>query len=72
MAGITLGKNKRLYRSGMPLNALHLITQGKVAVEYPGGSYLLKKGDVIGVGELCSELHFLGYTTVEEDRKSVV
>ncbi len=66
MAGITLGKNKRLYRSGMPLNALHLITQGKVAVEYPGGSYLLKKGDVIGVGELCSELHFLGYTTVED------
>lgn len=66
MAGITLEKEKRLYRSGMPISALHLITQGKVAAEYPGGSYVLKKGDVIGVGELCSELHFLGYTTLEE------
>lgn len=48
------------------MNALYLITKGTVQVEYPGGTYLLKKGDVIGICEICSEVHFLGYTTTEE------
>lgn len=66
MAGITLDKGKRVYNSGQPMTALHLLIKGKVLVEYPGGTYQLGKGDVIGICELCSEVHFLGYATLEE------
>lgn len=47
------------------MTALHLITQGSVQAEYPGGTYQLKKGDVIGICEICSEVHFLSYTVLE-------
>ena len=66
MAGITLEKDKRIYTVGQPMTALHMITKGKVSVEHPGGVYQLGKGDIIGVCELCSEVHFLGYITTEE------
>ncbi len=65
MAGITLEKNKAIYTYGQPMTALHLITSGKVRADYPGGSYQLGKGDVIGICEICSEIHFLSYTTLE-------
>ena len=48
------------------MTALHLITKGCVQATFPGGTYLLKKGDVIGICEICSEVHFLGYTATEE------
>ena len=48
------------------MTVLHLITQGTVQAEYPGGTYQLKKGDVIGICEICSEIHFLGYTALED------
>lgn len=66
MAGITLEKGKRIYRSGQPMTAIHLLTKGQVEVEYPGGTYQLGKGDVIGICEICSEVHFLGYVTQTE------
>lgn len=66
MAGITLEKGKRIYDSGQPMTAFHLVTKGKILVEYPGGTYQLGKGDVIGVCELCSEVHFLGYSALED------
>jgi len=66
MAGITLAKGKRIYSNGQPLTALHLITKGKVLADYPGGVYQLGEGDVIGICEICSEIHFLGYTTRED------
>lgn len=66
MAGITLDKGKKIYQTGQPTTAIHLITKGSVSVEYPGGTYQLNKGDVIGICELCSEVHFLGYTTLAE------
>lgn len=66
MAGITLEKGKRIYRSGQPMTAIHLLTKGQVEVEYPGGTYRLGKGDVIGICEICSEVHFLGYVTQTE------
>ena len=46
MAGIVLEKGKTIYSYGQPMTALHLITNGKVDVSYPGGSYTLGKGDV--------------------------
>lgn len=66
MAGITLEKGKQIYEADQPMTAFHLVTKGSVLVEYPGGTYQLGKGDVIGIGELCSEVHFLGYVTLEE------
>lgn len=66
MAGITLEKGKRIYQSGQPMTAIHLVTKGQVEVEYPGGTYQLGKGDVIGICEICSEVHFLGYVTQTE------
>lgn len=66
MAGITLEKGKRIYSNGQPMTAFHLVTKGKVLVEYPGGTYQLGKGDVIGVCEICSEVHFLGYVALED------
>ena len=48
------------------MTALHLITNGRVDVSYPGGSYPLGKGDVIGICEICSEIHLLSYTTLED------
>lgn len=65
MAGITLDKGKAIYTYGQPMTALHLITAGKVRADYPGGSYTLGKGDVIGICEICSEVHFISYTVVE-------
>ncbi len=44
MAGIVLEKGKTIYSYGQPMTALHLITNGKVDVSYPGGSYTLGKG----------------------------
>ena len=66
MAGITLEKGKQIYECGQPMTALHLITNGKVDVSYPGGTYTLNKGDVVGICEICSEVHFLSYVTLEE------
>lgn len=66
MAGITIEKGKKIYNYGQPLTALHLITKGNVQVLYPGGSYQLGKGDVLGICEICSEIHFLSYVTTEE------
>ncbi len=66
MAGTTLAKDKVIYQAGQPMTALHLIAKGCVQVQYPGGTYQLKKGDVIGICEICSEVHFLGYTVTEE------
>ena len=59
MAGIVLEKGKTIYSYGQPMTALHLITNGKVDVSYPGGSYTLGKGDVISICEICSEIHLL-------------
>lgn len=61
-----LEKGNVLYTCDQPMTALHLITSGKVTVSYPGGTYSLGKGDIIGVCEICSEIHFLSYTAAED------
>lgn len=66
MAGIQLEKDKIIYKSGQPMTALHLITKGKVRVSYPGGEYTIGKGDCIGICEVCSEIHFLDYSSLED------
>lgn len=65
MPGIDLPRQKTIYKVGQPLTALHLITSGTVRVYASTGEYLIGKGDVIGICELCSEVHFLSYETVD-------
>ena len=65
MAGKALNKDTKIYTYGQPVTALHLIAEGKVLESYSGGSLVLGKGDVIGICELCSEIHFMEYTVVE-------
>lgn len=65
MPRIDLPPKKTIYKVGQPVTALHLITSGNVRVYAPTGEYMLGKGDVIGICELCSEVHFLSYETVD-------
>jgi hypothetical protein len=66
MAGIRLENQTSIYKSGQPLTALHLITDGTVQVRFPGGFYQIGKGDVIGICELCSDIHFLDYVATSD------
>ena len=60
-------ENKKvIIQPGTPVSALHLITKGSVKVSYPGGEYIINKGDCIGISEICSEIHFLQYTALED------
>ncbi len=65
MAGIDLPQKTVIYQAGQPMTALHLIVSGHVNVTFPGGKYTLGKGDVIGLCEINSDVHFLNYTTID-------
>ena len=66
MAGSIIQKGKTIYSSGQPMTALHVIAKGKVQAIYPGGAYVLGEGDVIGICEICSEVHFVDYIVSED------
>lgn len=65
MAGITVEKSKIICSFEQPMTTLYLITQGRVKVRCPGGSYQIGAGDVAGICEICSDIHFLEYTATE-------
>jgi len=66
MTGNILKKGETIYSAGQPVTALHIITKGKVQAAYPGGSYTLGEGDVIGICEICSEVYLMDYTALED------
>lgn len=66
MAAITFSKGSTIHSQGQPLTELYMLTKGKVQVSYPGGHYQLNEGDIIGICEICSEVHFLTYTALED------
>lgn len=55
----------QLIQSEQNLTALHVIAKGSVRASYPGGTFYLKKGDVIGVCEVFFGSHFITYETEE-------
>lgn len=65
MAGITIEKSKNICSFEQPMTTLYLITQGRAKVRCPGGSYQIGAGDVAGICEICSDIHFLEYTALE-------
>lgn len=66
MAGITIENSKTICSFEQPVTTLYLITQGRVKVRCPGGFYQIGVGDVVGICEICSDIHFLEYTASEE------
>lgn len=65
-----IGEKEALCRNGQKLQTLQLIMKGAVQAEYPGGSYLLRTGDVAGLCEAAYEEAYMNYTAV--DKTSVI
>ncbi|MBQ7954196.1 MAG: cyclic nucleotide-binding domain-containing protein [Lachnospiraceae bacterium] len=59
-------KNQTIITEGQSLTHLYLIAKGSVKVSFPGGSYVLGKGDIIGICEVTSDIHLFQYTTLED------
>lgn len=55
----------QLIQSDQALTALHVVAKGSVRADYPGGTFYLHKGDVIGVCEIFYDSHFISYWTEE-------
>lgn len=65
MAAKEFPAGTQLIQSEQNINALHLIVKGSVCAVYPGGTYYLQKGDIIGICELLSGSYFISYRTEE-------
>lgn len=59
-----------LCRNGQNLQTLQLIMKGAVRAEYPGGNYLLRTGDVVGLCETAYEQAYINYKA--ENKASVI
>lgn len=55
----------QLIQSEQNLTGLHVIARGSVCATYPGGTFYLQKGDVIGICEIFYGSHFISYRTEE-------
>ncbi len=66
MTGNLIEKGKTIYEVDEPLNALHMISEGRVIARYPGGEYYLSKGDIIGICEVAYDVHFISYEAAED------
>lgn len=66
MASIQYQKNQTILRKGQSLSHLYLILKGTVKVSFPGGSYTLSKGDVMGICEIASDVHLFEYRALDD------
>lgn len=57
MAVISITKNQILYKAEQPVSQLYLILKGSFSLSFLGGSYVIGKGEVCGICDLCSDLH---------------
>ncbi len=57
MAAISIKKDQFLFHDGDSVNEVYLILTGSFSVSFPGGSYTLSKGEVIGICELTNTSH---------------
>jgi len=55
-----------IYTAGQKINAMHMIMRGTVSVTYPGGRYLLRSGDVIGLCESGYTEAYMEYCAQEK------
>ena len=61
-----LEKGNILCSIGQPLTHIYLLTSGNVSVTFPGGSFTLSKGDVVGICDIASETYQFTYTALED------
>ena len=66
MATVQFQGNQVIVSEGQSLTQLYLILKGSVEVSFPGGSYVIGKGDVIGICEAATDLHLFTYKALEE------
>lgn len=66
MATVQFQSNQIIVSEGQSLTHLYLILKGSVEVSFPGGSFIIGKGDVIGICEAATDLHLFTYTALEE------
>ena len=46
MASVTLDKGRYLFEAGQPVNELFIILKGSVSLTFPGGAFILSRGEV--------------------------
>ena len=61
-----LAKGTVLCSIGEPMTHIHLLTSGSISVTFPGGSYTLGRGDVVGILDVSSETYQFTYTALED------
>lgn len=49
-------------RAGDPLQELYVVGEGAVRADFPGGSLMLGKGDIIGIQDIKTSVHSCTYT----------
>lgn len=59
-------KDSILITAGQPVTELLLIVKGSVLAVFPGGEFVLEKGDVAGICEAASAIHKVTYTAAED------
>ena len=59
-------KGTVIYQASKPVNEIAVISSGNVTVTAPCGEYTAKEGDVLGICELASVLHYYTYTAASD------
>lgn len=59
-------QGKTIFESGQKLDALYLIMRGAVSASHPGGKYMLRSGDVIGLCEIDCDEAYMEYRAEEK------
>ena len=66
MASAKIAKDQILFSAGEPITELYLIAQGSFVVSFPGGEYILSKGEAPGICELTADLHIMTCRALED------
>ena len=66
MASVVFEKGRYLFESGHPINELYVVLEGSISMSFPGGEYMLAKGDVAGLCELNDTMHFMSCRALEK------
>lgn len=66
MATKAFNKGTVLYETGQTLDCLPVITGGKIRAAFPGGEFILAKGDVVGLLDIYYGTHSCTYETLED------
>lgn len=66
MAAKAITKDSIIFQAGQPVDELYLIANGQVRASFPGGEFLLGKGDVIGLCDLYYGVHSFTYEALED------